>query len=196
LLAYADGSAALTVSTVGSGTIVFANLPLTPDGGDLIGSPMFPAMLHELLRTLRRGGEDHGATPGAAWTLIASTAGEGAIEVSGPDGRAVEAQVVASGRTTRLAVPVAESPGAYVAKQSEAVVGAGVVNVDPRESDTRPIGLENFKPGDGSSVTVMRSEDELLLSDKVRPLWPHLAAAGALFLSLEMLLLGLWRKSP
>ena len=36
---------------------MFANLPLTPDGGDFIGSPMFPATLHELLRALRRSSE-------------------------------------------------------------------------------------------------------------------------------------------
>src|SRR5207247_170852 len=54
LLAYPDGSAALTLSSVGKGAAVFANLPLTPDGGDFIGHPMFPATLHELLRALRR----------------------------------------------------------------------------------------------------------------------------------------------
>ncbi len=196
LLVYADGSAALTLSTVGQGAAVFANLPLTPDGGDFIGSPMFPAMLHELLRALRRGAEERTVTPGSAWMVDAPTSGEGAITVTDPNGRPVEAQVLASGRTTRLALPAARLPGAYTVKQADTVVANAVVNVDPRESDTRPLALENLKSGTGAAVTVVRNDEDLLLTGKTRPLWPQLAAAAAALLALEMLLLALWRRRP
>ena len=50
LLSFPDGSAALTISPAGRGAMVLVNLPLTPDGGDFIGNPIFSATLHELLR--------------------------------------------------------------------------------------------------------------------------------------------------
>src|SRR5205814_4723705 len=85
-------------------------------------------------------------------------------------------------------------PGAYLVKQADRVVASAVVNIDPRESDPRPIALESLKSGQGAVVTVLRDEDELLLAGKTRPLWPELACAAALFLALEMLLLALWRR--
>jgi hypothetical protein len=194
MLAYPDGSPALTMTSIGQGSAVFANLPLSADGGDLVGSPMFPSLLHELLRTLRRGAEERTVTPGAAWMFDVSTRGESAVTVSDPDDRVVEAPVAARGRTTRLAMPAAPSPGTYLARQEGATVGAGVVNVDARESDTRPIALENLKSGEGVAVTVVRDEQDLLLAGTTRPLWPALAAAAAALFALEMVLLAVWRR--
>jgi len=194
LLFYPDGAVALALSPVGKGAAVFANLPLTPDAGDFVGSPLFPTLLHELLRALRRGAEERAVTPGTAWTLDAATLGEGAITVRGPDDQKVEAQSLASGRTTRLALPAAQLPGIYLAAQSGTVVGAGAVNVDPRESDTRPIALETLKPGAGATVAIARDEGELLVSGKTRPLWPLLAGTAAALLALEMALLAAWRR--
>jgi hypothetical protein len=194
-LVYPDGSAALTISAVGGGTAAFVNLPLTPDGGDFIGSPLFPATLHELLRALRRGSADREVAPGAAWMLDVPTRGEGAITVTDPDGHPIEAQIISSGRTTRLALAGARMPGACTIKQANEIVGCAAINIDPRESDTRPIALENLKAGDGAAVMVASGEEDLLIAGKNRPLWPQLAAATALFLGLEMLLLALWRRT-
>ncbi|MGA9451066.1 MAG: BatA domain-containing protein [Verrucomicrobiia bacterium] len=195
LLSYPDGSAALTVSAAGNGAMVLANLPLTPDGGDFIGNPIFPAMLHELLRALRHDSSERAVTPGAAWLLDVPTTGEGAVTVTDPDGKKIDAQIVASGRTTRLALPAAKIPGIYSIKQADTVVSYAVVNVDPRESDTRPLAVENLKSGDNSAVTVLRGEEDLSLTGKTRELWPQLAAAAAALLGLEMLLLALWRSA-
>ncbi len=194
LLWHADGSPALALSSHGLGAAVFVNLPLTPDGGGFIGHPLFPAMLHELLRSLRRSSEEQPVTPGFAWMLDVPARGEGAVSVTDPQGRAVEARVVASGRTTRLALAPARLPGVYVVKQGEAIIAQAVVNVDARESDTRPIALENLKSGPGSAVTVAREEDDLLLAGKTRQLWPWLAGTAAALLASEMLLLSLWRQ--
>ncbi len=195
LLSYPDGSAAITFSSVGKGAAVFVNLPLTPDGGDFIGSPMFPATLHELLRALRQSSEGPDVTPGTPWVLETSAKGEGELTVLDPEGAPLQAQVISSGRTSRLALPPAKSPGIYLVKQAGATVDAAAINVDPRESDTRPMPLGNLKAGAGSAVTVVQGEEDLLLAGKARPLWPQLAAAGAVLLALEMLLLGLWRTS-
>jgi len=193
-LSYPDGSAALSLSPVGKGAAVFVNLPITPDGSDLAGSPLFPAVLHELLRALRRGSEDRAITPGNAWTLDVPTKGDQALIVSDPSGAVVQPQVLASGRSTRLALPPPRVPGLYLVKQAEALAAASAVNVDARESDTRPIALEKLKPGLGSAVAVVRNDEELLLAGQSRPLWPQFAAAAALLLALEMLLLAFWRR--
>jgi len=194
LLAYPDGSPALTLSTVGKGSAVFANIPLTPDAGDLVGSPMFPAMLHELLRSLRRGIDERTVTPGRAWTLDAPTTGDTEVTISDPAGKPAEAKVVSSGRITRLSLPTARAPGAYTARQGERIVATAAVNIDPRESDTRPLAVESLKSGSGALVSVVHDEEDLLLAGKTRPLWPTLAAIAALFLALEMLLLAFWRN--
>lgn len=172
---------------------MFVNLPLTPDGGDFIGSPMFPATFHELLRALRRSSEGREVTPGTPWVLETSTKGDDALTVFDPDGAAAQTQVISSGRITRLALPAAKSPGIYVVKQGGVMVDAAAVNVDRRESDTRPISLESLKTGAGSAVTIVQGEEDLLLAGKARQLWPQLIATAAVLLALEMLLLGLWR---
>jgi hypothetical protein len=194
LLSYPDGSPALTLGAMGLGSAVFANFPLTPDGSDLVGSPMFPAMIHELLRKLRRSSDEQSVTPGSDWMLNVAASGEAALTVTDPQGQPFPSQIMASGRTTRLALPGARLPGVYPVKQGETVVTYGIVNLDPRESDTRPIALESLKAGDRSSVTVAREEEDLLLAGKTRQLWPLLAGAAAALLGLEMLLLALWRR--
>jgi hypothetical protein len=195
LLAFPDGSAAVTLSPVGKGAAVFLNLPLTPDGGEFVGSPLFPSSLHELLRALRRSADAPEVTPGAPWFLDVGTRGEGALTVLDPQGGRVESQVIASGRKTRLALPAAKVPGLYLVKQNGAVAGAAAVNVDHRESDTRPISPESLRVPAGSALTVVRDEEDLLLAGKARQLWPQLAAVVVACLAAEMLLLGCWRSA-
>ncbi|HZI31498.1 MAG TPA: hypothetical protein VFF11_04100, partial [Candidatus Binatia bacterium] len=195
VLSYPDGSAALTISSAGSGSMVLANFPLTPDGGDFIGTPIFPAMLHELLRALRHDSAEHGFAPGVAWLLDVPTSGEGAVTVSDPEGHKISAKVISSGRSTRLALSPPKVPGIYTVKQGNTVVAHAAVNVDPRESDTRPLALENLKPGNGSAVSILHGEDDWFLAGKVRQLWPQFAMAAVILLGLEMLLLALWRST-
>ena len=113
VLAYPDGSAALTLSAAGRGAVALANLPLTPDGGDFIGHPFFPALLHDLLRALRQDAADPNLTPGLALDVDVPTAGESAVTMVDPENKPISAEVVASGRNTRLALPAAKAPGIY-----------------------------------------------------------------------------------
>lgn len=193
LLQYSDGSAALTLSTLGKGSVVFVNLPLTPDGGDLIGNPLFPSMLHELLRLLRQGAAVEAITPGTPWTLDVPVLGETPVTLSDPDGKPVAAAVVSSGRITRLAIPPVLAPGIFTARQADRPAAIGAVNIDSRESDTRPLPLEQLKAGKNTLLSTARDEDDLLEGGRTRPLWPQLAAAAVLFFALEMLLLAFWK---
>ncbi len=195
LLSYADGSAALTLSSIGKGAAAFANLPLTPDGGNFIGSPMFPATFHELLRVLRRSSETRTVTPGIAWMLETPSKSEAALRVLDPEGKPIETQVIASGRVSRFSMPPAKTPGLYLVKQGDTLLSAQAVNVDTRESDTRPLPLEDLKAGPGAAISIARGEEDLVLAGKARPLWPQLALAVMALLALEMVLLAAWRRS-
>ena len=194
LLSYPDGSAALTLSTVGNGAVALVNIPLTPDDADFIGSPIFPATLHELLSALRRGAADHPIAPGQAWTLDVPTANEGTVSVNDPAEHPVATQILASGRTTRLALPAAREPGDYAFKQGDSVIAHAAVNVDPRESDTRPIALADLKTGAGSTTSIAHGEEDLVLTSQNRQLWPEFAVAAVVLFALEMLLLAWWRR--
>jgi hypothetical protein len=197
VLSYPDGSAALTISSVGKGAAVFINLPLTPEGGDFIGNPLFPATLHELLRTLRKSSGERAVMPGQSWVLESAGSTDAAVTVRDPRGETIAAPVLASGRTTRLAMPPAMLPGIYTVNPASGTnsTGAGAVNIDPRESDTRLIALDGLKAGAGTSITLVKDEASLVLGEKAIPLWPKLAAAAVVCLGLEMLLLAVWRKT-
>ena len=112
----------------------------------------------------------------------------------GPSGAALESQVIASGRTSRLALSSATMPGIYLVKQGSTTVDARAVNVDAREGDTRPFPLERLKAAAGTAITVVRDEEDLLLAGKAKPLWPQLAGTAAALLALEMVLLAIWRR--
>jgi len=201
LLRFADGSAALALSPAGRGAAAYANFSLAPDGGNLVGSPLFPALLHELLRALRRGEERRAATPGEPWHIDAPAPARGAetnFEVVGPDERPVAATVVARGRSVRLALPPAGALGHYRARHQGAVAAVGVVNVDPRESDTRALPKETLvdpAAGGAGALAVLTEEGKLLHAGRPRDLWPWLAGLAAAFLAGEMLLLALWRRA-
>ncbi|MFW5857679.1 MAG: BatA domain-containing protein [Planctomycetota bacterium] len=199
LAAYPDGSAGIALSPVGHGRAIFANLPAAPDAGAMAGSPLFPSLLHELLRLLRAGGEGDEAAPGHAWRLTVPSGGAAAPRVAGPDGEGVDATVLSRGRTLRLALPPAQRPGIYTVRAGEETLAIGVVNVDARESDTRPIRLDAIldrtASGDGGGVTVLDAEGQLARAGAPTRLWPWLLGAAAACLALEMLVLAVWRST-
>jgi len=202
LIFFEDGSAALALSPAGRGAAVYANFSLAPGGGNAVGSPLFPALLHELVRALRRGEEGQAASPGRAWQIdVPSPLGgsaEAEYEVISPAGKKVNALVVARGRTVRLALQAAEAPGHYRVRHNGTLAAVGVVNVDPRESDTRAFPTSYLTDPAASAqtagVAVVDDEGRLLSAGRPRPLWPWLAALAAALVAAEMLTLAFWRK--
>ncbi len=199
LVRFEDGSAALSFSPAGRGTAVFTNFPVTPDGGTLAGSPLFPSLLHELMRALRRTGQVTEPAPGAPWTLEFDSAGEGndaAYRVTDMRDGEVAHTVVARGRTVKLALGPAAAPGHYTVSQGARRCGLGIVNVDARETDTRRIDpRELVARGDSTHVAVIDREGGLVHAGAPAELWPHMAALAAAALAVEMLLLAFWRRT-
>lgn len=202
LLAFADGSAALSLSAAGRGAVVFLNFPIALDGSTVAASPVFPSMLHELMRELRRAGDEGADTPGRPWHMdvVAATGGDAApLRVTDPAGRPIEATVVSRGRTVRLALPPAAQPGHYAVVQGDTLLDVGVVCPDPKETDTRELDLAALVSDGGpagAAVTVVGDEGERIRIARSVPLWHYFAAAAAASLAAEMLLLALWRRTP
>jgi hypothetical protein len=203
LARFEDGSAALSLSPAGRGTVVLANLPIAPDGSNLAGSPLFPAMVHEIVRALRSAGAPAEISPGEPWTLDCAEVerpreGEAPPHrVLDPEGKEVETAVVARGRLTRLALPPARIPGIYSARQGETGSGVGVVNVHAKETDTRSIVLKVLVDAareSGSRIAVLDDAGDLAYAGKPIELWPHCVAAATGAVGLEMLLLALTRR--
>jgi hypothetical protein len=204
LVRFADGSAALSLSPAGRGLAVFANFPTAPDGASIAGSPLFPPILHELMRALRRTTETDVNTPGKDWYIDVVSEEEPAAAgknytVWGPDGKPIEVAVVSRGRTARLALPAARLAGHYLVRLGDSQCDAGVVNVHPDETDTRPMTVGEFVEERGSektTVAVVNDEGDVLSAGKAKALWPHLVALAGLFFATEMFLLALWRRLP
>jgi len=211
LVYHKDGSVALSISPAGAGSAVFGNFPATMDGGNLVRRGIFPALIAEIMRALRRSGDRQAAVPGLQWTvdLAAGGAEKATYRVIPPmrpaavdgDGReAIVPAVVARGRTVRLAVPSVPVPGHYVVELIDGEGGAtraavGIVNVDPAESDTRAIDLSFLAQNKGSTtVAVVDDEGGLKSAGAAKPLWPVLAGIAAALVGAEMLLLALWRR--
>jgi hypothetical protein len=204
LVNFSDGSAALSLSPAGRGSAVFANFPATPDGGNLVGSPLFAPLLHELMRALRRTGDADVNAPGREWYIDVSGVEQSApadvaYTVVAPDGNPMEAVVVTRGRTVRLALPPVRLPGHYLVRLGQTLSDIGVVNVHPDETDTRQMIVTDLAEERGAAraaVTVLNDEGDVVSAGKSRALWPQLVALVALFLGAEMFLLAVWRHVP
>jgi hypothetical protein len=200
LLTHADGSAALAMWTSEHGGVVLVNFPVTPDASNIAGNPLFPVLLHETLRALRgraSAGEVH---PGVAWVLDVPSGQSGAgaddesvaYRVIGPDGQSIRADVISRGRTDRLALSPAGLPGHYGVFLGDRPVESGVVNIDPKETDTRRTNLRLLTEGSRGGVTLTDDVGQSLPSRDHRPLWPMLLVLAALCMVAEMLLLAWW----
>lgn len=198
LLRYPDGSAALALSPAGRGAAVFANLPVTAGGGNLAGSPLFPVLVHEVLRALRATPDAPFHTPGTAWAIdVLAAAADADYRVTTPRGGTLESTVVSRGRTVRLSLPPVDAPGHYPVLCGGAPADVGVVNVDPKETDTRPLRLQDLvesKRTGAATVSVLGDEGRLTTAGVSLPLWPYLAAVAAACLALETLVLAVWKR--
>ena len=71
----------------------------------------------------------------------------------------------------------------------------GVVNVDPKETDTRPLEAELLaREAPPGAVAVLDRQGDLVGVGRPRELWPWLLALAAVGLAGEMALLLSWRK--
>ncbi|MCP4218069.1 MAG: hypothetical protein GY765_25725 [bacterium] len=192
LMRHSDGSAAFAVSDTGRGTAVYMNFPVSPNSGNLAGSPLFPALMHECLDLGGKNTADK-ARPGMALE-IRIPGGDEKQEVLGPDGQGLEYSRVSLGNQAKLTIPGTNLPGIYPVYLDKKRISFGVVNIDPVECDTRRFPVRELESGDPDSPLVAYSADKLKMETR-KDLWPNLWVLVALFTGLEMLVLAIWRKN-
>ena len=202
LVRYPDGSAALSLSPSGRGVSVFVNFPIALDGSNIAGSPLFPAVLYELLRALRRGRGGEEITPGSTWHIDITGERQGSnrivpYRVIAPNGTDTKVTVVLRGRTVRLALPPPAMPGHYLVKRGDTKVEMAIVNIDANETDLRRLNLADLlrdRPRH-TNVAIIDKQGDLFDMGQSRRLWPYLIALAMFALATEMLLLARWRRA-
>jgi len=139
LLTYADGTPALTESTIGLGTLLVCNFSVAEASSNLARQRLFPAWIHEMLLRMSSSGSAAmepflvgDSVAGDAWAAEA-----GGRELLGPDGGVVHARGDVSGERMRIAF-TADKPGFYhLPGGDKRDLLAFAVNPDPDESDLR-----------------------------------------------------------
>ncbi len=198
VMSHADGSAALAMWPCEQGGVVLMNFPVTPDAGNIAGNPLFPVLLHETLRALRQDTGRGEIRPGSAWTLdvpggqSGSDGDEIAYRVIGPDEKPVDVDVISRGRTDKLSLASAELPGHYQVMRGDKPVDAGVVNVHPKETDTRQLNLQTLIESSAGGVKLAGQAGTRITTSDQQPLWPKLLILAVLCMTAEMLILAWW----
>ena len=199
LMYYPDGSAAMMTAAIGWGNAVFLNLPICPAYGNLAASPLFPALIHECLRLAGRQNARDKNHPGKPLAILVPQTSAGSSQkfrIQGPDGRDLDFSRMALGKYSKLTVTDTESAGIYAVYRQSESAGFGVVNIDPRESDTRlyPVrkAVNAGRSAGGETIIATASGD--LMDRGIKSLWPHAGLLFAGLLAFEMLILCLRRK--
>lgn len=196
LLRHTDGSAALSLSAAGRGSLVGINMGLSPEDGNLVSNPLFPVMIQEIVTMLRNKNPGESIHPGNALTFSINnrqkTDNPDSFTIIGPEGKQIEPELINGPESTLVRIPSVNLPGHYRLVPSTQIEKSVVVNVDPKECDTRIIPLGELtktstdQPATG--VSVLTEPGQLRKVEEGKDLWPYFALAAALFLLFEMLL--------
>ena len=187
----ASGRASGTTSTIAVGEVAVLTTGIDPDWSDLPRSGLIVPLTHRLAERLSRTSAGAPSTH-VGEDLVVSLSGppSGRVDVETPDGRTVAAQL-RSGRRPAASVERVDTPGVYRFHESGRTVALGAVNVDPRESDLRPLDrddVENRFPGMSVSFIDPDAQlaDEVLQTRYGRELWRVMLYAALALLALEM----------
>lgn len=194
LATHTDGSAALTFTPFGNGAAILVNLPLDPRESNLVGSPLFPALVHEMLRTLRHRQPDTEPVLGQPFTFpVPAPASMEVPTLRAPDGRHIPLEALARGHRWLLSAPPLPLPGMYSILDGDTQMDSLPLNVSPRETDTRPVPLDSILDTP-TPVAVVTGDGDLLRAGQPRTLrpWLLLLVAGAVLV--ELLLLTFWPR--
>ncbi len=200
LLKYDNGHFALGKTNLGLGSVLLANFTPDPGGGDLVKSPVFVPLLHEMVKAMR---SQSGARPfvvGAPCsTTVELASGDAPLRFTAPNGQEVNASIDMSGTEASVVIARTAEPGFYRVLAEEDLVGAIAVNVDNRESNLEALTAAQLK--DISKVSKDRfyaaSIDRLESFRRLRegiPIWHYLLVFALAFLAIEQLIGLRWKR--
>lgn len=206
LARYANGGVALAAQPLGDGRVVAATFSPAAESGDLGKYGVFVALTQHLAEQLTaHRGERAVRLPGQTLTIIA----DAAIDpdgpppaVVGPDDTTITAIAFGQSGETRTAIVGASDTrrvGFYSLCQGPATLGWAAVNLDPLESDLRPMDVgvivtQLERSGSGLAIHAGRDSTEALAAQQGRPIWGWALLVALGVMGLEMALLGWWRR--
>lgn len=190
LLKYADGTPALTESSVGLGTLLICNFSAAETSSNLARQRLFPAWIHEMLLQLSESGTAArepfrigDSISGEAWASEAL-----GRELVSPDGKTPRTRTDTLGERLRIGF-TATAPGFYfLPGGSSRDLLAFAVNTDPDQSDLRAMDPTILPDRAGTtlheaSFLGATSDYEALL--RGRPIFHWFIFAALAFLLLE-----------
>jgi hypothetical protein len=142
-----DGNIALATGWRGQGRTVLAAFPLSLEWNNLPLRGLFAPLLHRLVRELSQHPDRY------ATYLVGQTAHrdlgdlplDAALTAETPGGERLRLQPERVDERYRWKVPNLREAGIWRLKDGERLVDSFPVNIDPRESDMRPIGRETLE---------------------------------------------------
>ncbi len=203
LLAFSDGTPALTWRAIGAGRLVMANFSPDLSHSDLGKQGWFVALMQGLVEDLQPVRSPHvAAVVGQSVMLTVTTlidpAGPPPI-VTGPEGEPVaETSFTIDENRSTITIHHPTQPGFYTAAQGETFLGTSAINIDPRESDLSRLPKEFLQqaliaPGDETQAHPHAESETGLTPDTSpngRALWGWLLATALLAMGIELVLLG------
>jgi hypothetical protein len=189
LLTYADGTPALTESTIGLGTLLICNFSVAEASSNLARQRLFPAWIHEMLLRMSASGSSAmepflvGDTA-AGETWAAEAAGR---DLTGPDGKPTRARSDVLGERLRVTF-TAEQIGFHQLQGGDGnALLAYAVNTEPDQSDLRtmdPSVLPDRAGGGHAEASFVGGTTDYSLLLRGRPVfhWFLLAALAFLFI--------------
>ncbi len=198
LMHYPDGSAAMVITPAAKGKVIFMNYSITPHFGNLVSSPLFPALIHECLRFSPSHDSAKSNYPDNSLDILVpySSNNTMTLQVRNPKKKILEYNQVALGKYIKLTIAETNIPGFYPVYLGKNKKGFGVINVNPIESDTRLYPLDKIEKTSmpGLNKAVIAKAHSTLLKSTQKKLWPIASLVLAGLLAIEMLTLAVWRK--
>ncbi len=189
LLTYADGTPALTESTIGLGTLLICNFSVAEASSNLARQRLFPAWIHEMLLRMSLSG----SAAGDPYLVGDSIAGDTwAAEANGrdlldPAGKPIPIRTDLSGERLNVSFRAA-TPGIYRMPDGDGRdLLAFAVNTDPSQSDLRTIDpsvLPDRATGSEKSASFVGKTTDYAALLRGKPVfhWFLLAALGFLLI--------------
>jgi hypothetical protein len=204
ILAFENGTPALSVRRVGGGAFALANFSAAPRVGDLGRHGAFVALVQSLVTELQPG--DGALRPTFVGESLSIGCGPIApgeraeLRLLLPDGTSATDAFVLEDRTeSTVTLPRPRRSGIYRAVRGTVTVAIGVVNADPRESDTAALSADAIRAaisglvasGAGPSSPASAPSSE---AGQGEPLWWLALLAALAGVALEMTLIAWWRR--
>jgi len=198
-----DGAPALATASVDRGQVAWLTASVAPADSDLVRSPAFAPLVHELIGLVEPTGPAIAiARPGEPLRIpVAEAIDSAAVTVESPSGERLPFVARSGTDGTSLELEPAREVGLYAAKDADDLVGGAVVLLAPKEGDltTGEIVLRTVDDSGAESAgpTIGPGSRDAFASSRRSPsvaLWPYVTLAVVLLAASELVAASIGRS--